>query len=180
MTEVTSYTELIRGIDEGRIEMGVRHLDFEVLCSMTQGHWGKAAGMLQVKRLGIEKIFDALRASGLRMKLEVDPEQRAKMMVRVAKKFNPMSANQARPRHSSSLPSSAVLTRVLRPIGKLGGKARWAGKSKAERAAHGKLMVMAREKKRRAKKRAARARAQGAAHRAANQAARQPPECVAD
>ena len=48
MTEVTCYTELIAGIEAGRVEMGVRQLDFEVLIGVTQGHWGKAAGLLQV------------------------------------------------------------------------------------------------------------------------------------
>lgn len=153
MTEVTSYTELIAAIEAGRIEMSVRQLDFERLISVTQGHWGKAAGMLQVKKLGIEKIFDALRGAGLRIRIEVDPDQRAKMLARCTLKFNPMQANQSRPRHSSSMPSSAVLTRVLRPLARIGGKARWAKKTKAERSAHMKMMVMARELKRRERKR---------------------------
>lgn len=155
MTDVTSYTELIAAIDAGRVEMGLRHLDFEELIGVTQGHWGKAAGMLQVKKLGIEKIFDAMCGAGLRMKIEVDPSGRAKMLARCAENFNPMQANQARPRHSSTLPSSAVLTRVLKPIGRLGGKARWHRKSKKERSEHMRMMVMARERKRRKAKKVA-------------------------
>lgn len=160
MTDVTSYTELIAGIDAGRVEMGLRHLDFEVLIGVTQGHWGKAAGMLQVKKLGIEKIFDALRGAGLMMRLEVDPEQRAKMVARCADNFNPMHANQARPRHSSTLPSTPVLNRVMQPWRKIGGKKRWAGKSKKEISEHMRMMAMARVRKERKAKRVAQRRRQ--------------------
>lgn len=159
-TEITTYTELIRAIDAGRIEMGLRHLDFEVLAGMAQGHWGKAAGMLQVKRLGVEKVFDALRAAGLRIRLEVDPEQRAKMLERIADNFNPMNANQARPRHAASLPSTQVLNRVMQPWRKVGGKLRWAGKSKKERSEHMRMMAMARVRKERKARRVAQRRRQ--------------------
>lgn len=182
MTEavVTTYTEMMAGIQAQVGALGLKLTDFDDLAGFPAGLSGKVFGMLQVKRLGPEKMFDALRAAGLRIRLEIDPDQEAKMKSRIADNYLPRQQQQARNGHSSSLPSSAVLTRVLRPIGKLGGKARWAGKSKAERAAHGKLMVMAREKKRRAKKRAARARAQGAAHRAANEASKRRAECVAE
>lgn len=150
MTEsVTSYTELIQSIDAERVALGIRHLDFEVLIGVTQGHWGKAAGMLQVKKLGIEKIFDALRGAGLRIRLEIDPEQRAKMVTRIEENFNPMQLNQARPRHASTPASSQVLSRVFKPLARMGGKKRWAGKSKKERSEHMRMMVMERERKRR-------------------------------
>lgn len=154
-TEVTSYTELIAAIDAGRMEMGYRHLDFEVLIGVTQGHWGKAAGMLQVKKLGIEKIFDALRGAGLKISVEVDQDQRAKMLARAAQRFNPMQANQARPRHSSTLPSTPVLNRVMQPWRKIGGKKRWAGKSKKEISEHMRMMALARVRKDRKAKRVA-------------------------
>jgi len=181
MTEhlATSYTELMQGIQAQVGNLGLKLTDFDDLAGFPAGLSGKVFGMLQVKRLGPEKMFDALRAAGLRIRLEVDPEQEAKMRARIADNYNQRQANQSRRFHASTTPSSAVLSRVFKAMGRTGGKARWAGKSKAERAAHGKLMVMAREKKRRDKKRAARARAQGAAHRAANDAAKVRAECVA-
>lgn len=175
---VTSYTEMMAGIQAQVENLGLKLTDFDDLAGFPSGLSGKVFGMLQVKRLGPEKLFDALRAAGLRMRLEVDPDQEAKMRARIADNYNPRQASQSRPRHASSLPSSAVLTRILKPVGRLGGKARWAGKSKAERAAHGKLMVMAREKKRRARK-ASNAKSKAAAHRAAIEAAKQASECVA-
>lgn len=54
-------------------------------------------GILQVKRLGPEKMFDAIRAAGLRLRIEEDPEQTAKMKARIAENFRPRQANQARP-----------------------------------------------------------------------------------
>lgn len=160
MAEVTSYTELIKAIDAERVAIGIRHLDFEVLTGMTQGHWGKAAGMLQVKKLGIEKIFDALRAAGLRLRLEIDPEQRAKMLTRIEQNFNPMQSNQARPRHASTPASSHVLSRVFKPLARMGGKQRWAGKSKKQRSEHMRMMVMERERKRRKARKVAQRRRQ--------------------
>lgn len=159
---ITSYTEIIAAIEAGRVEMGYRQLDFEVLIGVTQGHWGKAAGLLQVKKFGIEKIFDALRGAGLRIRVEVDPDQRAKMLARAAKKFNPMQGNQARLCHASTTPSSAVLTRVFKAMGRNGGKARWHRKSKEARSEHMRMMVMAREKKRRRARRVAQQRRQRA------------------
>jgi hypothetical protein len=151
MNQITSYTELMAGI-QGHVEaLGIKLSDFDDHAGFPAGLSGKVFGMLQVKRLGPEKLFDAIRAAGLRLRLEIDPEQQAKMKDRIAQNYNPRQANQARPRHASSLPSSAVFTRVLKPVGRLGGKARWANKSKKERSAHMRMMVMAREKKRRMK-----------------------------
>ncbi|SEE52359.1 hypothetical protein [Bradyrhizobium lablabi] len=152
---VTSYTELIAGINAQREALGVRMSDFDDLAGFPAGLTGKAFGMLQVKRLGPEKLFDALRAAGLRLKLEPDPEQLEKMKQRIADNFNPRQANQARACHSSTTPSSAVLTRVFKAMGRSGGKERWRRKSKKDISAHMRMMVMARERKRRKAKRLA-------------------------
>lgn len=142
--EVTSYTELIKAIDAERVAIGIRHLDFEVLTGMTQGHWGKAAGMLQVKKLGIEKIFDALRAAGLRIRLEIDPDQRAKMLARIADNFNPSNQNQARKNNHSSPVGMALTSRVFKQYARKGGKASWTKKSKKERFNHQRMASNAR------------------------------------
>jgi hypothetical protein len=121
--------------------------------------------MLQVKRLGPEKMFDALRAAGLRIKLEIDPDQEARMRARIADNYLPRNAQQARPGHSASPASSAVLSRIFKPLAKKGGKARWAKISKKERSKQMKEVAMAGVKKRR-KEMAKRARQQRAAHKA--------------
>lgn len=172
MTEVTSYTELIRGIDAQRQVLNLRQLDFEKLAGFAPGLWGKVSGLLQVKQIRIEKTFDALRAAGLRLRIEIDPEQLARMQARIEKKLmHPSQSNQARHGHSASMPSSAVLSRILKPIGKLGGKARWAKKTTEERSEHMRMMAMAGVRKRR-KETQRRARQRKRAHAARKEAAR--------
>lgn len=160
LTEITSYTELIAGINAQREALGVRMSDFDDLAGFPAGLTGKAFGMLQVKRLGPEKLFDAIRAAGLRIRLEEDPEQAEKMRTRIATNYNPSQQNQARAGHASTTPSSAVLTRVFKAMGRNGGKARWHRKSKQERSDHMRMMVMARERKRRKAKKVAQKRRQ--------------------
>lgn len=148
---ITSYSELIRGIDAARVDMGVRQLDFEVLCSMTQGHWGKVAGPSQVKRLGIEKAFDALRATGLRMRLEVDPDQRAKMAARVAENFLPMHKHQARPSNYAQ-PSEKAVDSILNHLAnKPGGLRRLTEAVKEARSAAARRGHRTRQEKRKSK-----------------------------
>lgn len=149
---VTSYTELIGGIGAKVQRLNLRQADFDELAGFAPGLSGKVFGMLQVRTLRLEKLFDALRAAGLRLRLEDDPEQEAKMLARISSNYNLREANQARPGHASTTPSSAVLTRVFKAMGRTGGKARWHKKSKKARSDHMKMMVMAREKKRRLKK----------------------------
>lgn len=164
--EITTYTELIGGIKAQVEALGVRQLDFDRLAGFPPGLSGKVFGLLQVKRLGPEKIFDALRAAGLRLRIEIDPEQMAKMQARIEKKLmHPRQANQARPGHASSPASTAVLSRVFRPLARKGGKKRWHRVSKEDRSAHTTMMINARWKK---KRRADKAKRAGAAHRAAN------------
>lgn len=147
--EVTSYTELMAGI-KARVEaLGLRQVDFDELAGFPIGLSGKVFGLLQVKRLGPEKMFDAIRAAGLRLRIEADPDQEAKMKQRISENFNPRQANQARPGHSASPASAAVLSRIFKPLARKGGKARWAGKSKKERSQHMRMVAMAGVKKRR-------------------------------
>lgn len=172
MTQVTTYTELIRGIQVQVHAMQLRQEDFEVLAGFPVGLAGKVFGPLQVKRLGPEKLFDALRTAGLRLRLEIDPEQLAHMMKEMKKRLiEPRQANQARAQATSPA-SSAVLSRVFRPLSKLGGKARWHKTTKQERAEHARNMGIASGKKRR-KEMKKRARQRKAAHAARKEAARE-------
>jgi hypothetical protein len=109
---VTSYTELI-GVIRTRVgQLGVRYLDFDKLAGWAEGLSGKIFGPSEVKRLGPEKLFDALRASGMRIRLEHDPEQTQKMQARIAENFNPRQANQVRMGNRSHL-SNALIDEVL-------------------------------------------------------------------
>lgn len=148
---VTNYLELIRGIDAARIEMGLRHLDFEALSGMALGHWGKVAGPSQVKRLGIEKTFDALRATGLRIRLEVDPEQRAKMAARAATNFLPMDKRQVRPSNYAQ-PSAKAIDSILNHLAnKQGGLRRLNDAVKEARSAAARRGHKTRQEKRKSK-----------------------------
>lgn len=169
MTEVTSYTELIAGIRTQVEAMGVRQLDFDNLAGFTPGLSGKVFGLLQVRQLRLEYMFAALRAAGLRMRLEVDPEQQAKMIQRIATNYNPKQANQARNGHSASPAGPAVMSRIFKPLAKMGGKARMAKMTKEELTQHQRMAAMAGVRKRR-KETQRRARQRKRAHAARKQA----------
>jgi hypothetical protein len=109
---VTTYTELIGVIRTQIGELGVRYLDFDKLAGWAEGLSGKIFGPSEVKRLGPEKLFDAIRASGMRIRLEHDPEQTRKMQARIAENFNPRQAKQARPGNRSHL-SNKIIDEVL-------------------------------------------------------------------
>lgn len=169
IADVTSYTELIGAVKAQVAALGLRYQDFDDLAGFPAGLSGKVFGGAQVKRLGPEKMFDAMRAAGLRIKLEPDPEQLAKMQARIAENFNPRQANQARPNNSASPVSSHLMGRVFKHFSRLGNKKRWSKTSKQDRSEHMRMMAMAGVRKRRKKKRRAdRAKRAGVAHRAAN------------
>ena len=109
---VTCYAELIQSLRNRLGELGVRYLDFHTLCQFPDGLTGKCLGPSQVKRFGIEKFFDAIRGAGLRIRLEEDPEQTAKMRQHIAENFSPRQANQARPGNHSH-PSNKLIDDVL-------------------------------------------------------------------
>jgi hypothetical protein len=72
--EITTYTELIESVRQRVGELGIRYVDFDKLAGFAEGLTGKAFGPSHVKRLGIEKVFDALRAASLKLRVEHDPE----------------------------------------------------------------------------------------------------------
>jgi hypothetical protein len=104
MTEpVTTYTELIGAIQARLSELGIRQVDFDKLAGFPEGLTGKAFGPSQVKRLGPEKLFDALVAASLKLKVEPDPEQLERMRKQMAEKCKPRQSNQARMNNRSHL-----------------------------------------------------------------------------
>lgn len=136
MTAVTSYTEMMAAIREQVALLELKLTDFDELAGFPAGLSGKVFGPMQVKRLGPEKMFDALRAAGLLIRIEVDPEQVAKMRARIEANFLPRQANQARPGNNASPLGIQLKTRVLRQLAENGGKARMRAMTKAERSAH--------------------------------------------
>ena len=93
-------------------QLEVRYLDFDKLAGFAEGLTGKTFGAAQVKRLGVDKLFDALRAAGLRLRIEEDPEQTAKMKARIEQNFLPRQGTQARPGNRSHL-SGKLIDEVL-------------------------------------------------------------------
>lgn len=160
MTEVTSYTELIRGVDARRIELGIRQQDFEKLAGLSEGLAGRVFGPAQVKRLGPEKLFDVIRAAGLKLRLEPDPVMLARMQKQIAENCVPMQANQARNGNHSSPVSTALLSRCFKHLSRLGVKARMKKMTKKQRSEHARHAINTRWKKERKRKKAARSRRQ--------------------
>jgi hypothetical protein len=112
--ETTSYSELINAIRDRVGQLGIRYEDFDSLADFPDGMTGKALGPSQAKRLGPEKLFDALRAASLKIRVEPDEQQLAKMQKRMAENCQPRQANQARMSNRNHLrPSEQLIARVL-------------------------------------------------------------------
>ena len=140
---VTSYNEALPHIrDRVGAVLKIRYEDFDSSCDFPAGLTGKALGPAQVKRFGIEKFFDALRGAGLRIKLEEDPEQTAKMLARIAENYNPRQANQARMGNRSHL-CNALIDEVLGYLAnnKKGGLARLNRAVKQARSNHARRTI---------------------------------------
>jgi hypothetical protein len=143
--DVTSYNEALPHIrDRVGAVLKIRYEDFDSLCGFASGLSGKVFGASQIKRLGIEKFFDALRGAGLRIRLEEDPEQTAKMLARIAENYNPRQANQARMNNHSHL-SEKTIDQVLNYLaGRNGGLRRLKRALKETRSAIGRRAHAAR------------------------------------
>jgi hypothetical protein len=107
---VTCYREALPPIrDSVGAVLKIAYADFDQLAGWSDGMAGKIFGASQVRRLGIQKFFDALRAAGLRIRYEEDPEQTAKMLELVAKKdYEPRNDRQARMNNRSNLSNKLV------------------------------------------------------------------------
>lgn len=154
ITEVTSYSEMIAAIRTQVGALGVRYEDFDELAGFAAGLSGKVFGPSMVKRLGPEKLFDAMRAAGLRIKLEPDPDQLEKMRIRIAENYNPRQGNQARMNNSASPAGTYMMSRVFKHFAKLGGKARMAKMTPKERRSHQQMAALAKAKQDRKRRKA--------------------------
>jgi hypothetical protein len=133
--EITCYGELINALKEQVGAMGVRYEDFDSLAGWAAGLTGKAFGAAQARRLGPEKMFDAIRAAGMRLRIEIDPEQLDRMKKRATDNFLPRKANQAKTNNQNHLrPSEQLIERVLRYLANnRGGLGRLNGAAKEAR-----------------------------------------------
>jgi hypothetical protein len=139
---VTSYNEALPHIrDRVGAVLKIKYEDFDSLCDFPSGLSGKVFGAAQIKRFGIEKFFDALRGAGLRIRLEEDPEQTAKMLARIAQNYPPRQANQARLGNSANL-SNKFIDSVLDCLAnKKGGIARLNKAVKQARSNHARRTI---------------------------------------
>lgn len=153
--EVTSYTELIGAIQARIGELGIRYEDFDVLAGFAPGLSGKVFGPSQVKRLGPEKLFDAMRAASLKIRAEPDAEQLAKMQKQMAENCQVRQTNQARMGNHASPISVHLRDRVYGHFLKEARKKRWVRTSAKQRSDHARMMAMARIKKERKRRRVA-------------------------
>jgi hypothetical protein len=113
-SEATSCSELINAIRDRVGQLGIRYEDFDSLADFPDGLTGKVLGPAQAKRLGPEKMFDALRAASLKIRVEPDEQQLAKMQKQMAENCQPRQANQARMNNRNHLrPSQQLIDRVL-------------------------------------------------------------------
>jgi hypothetical protein len=119
--DVVCYSQLIERLKDRVGQLEVRYLDFDKLAGFAEGLSGKVFGAAQVKRLAVDKLFDAIRAAGLRLRIEEDPEQTQKMQARIADNFNPRQATQARPgyRYFSNKMIDGVLNHLANKKGGL-------------------------------------------------------------
>jgi hypothetical protein len=122
--EVTCYSELIGGIQARLGALGIRQVDFDKLASFADGLSGKIFGSGQVRRLGVEKMFDALRAAGLKLRLEPDPQQLQRMQKQIAENCIPRQEKQARPHNQANLDQRTVDRVLIYLTTKKGGIAR--------------------------------------------------------
>jgi hypothetical protein len=130
---VTTYTELIGAIRTRIGVLGIRYQDFDSLADFPGGLSGKVFGPSQVKRLGPEKLFDALRAASLKIRIEPDEEQLQRMQKNMAEHCQPRQANQARPGNTSNLNNKTIDDVLNYLANKRGGLARLRGAVKAAR-----------------------------------------------
>lgn len=151
----THYVHMIPLLRERLAHIGIRYEDFDTHCEFPDGFTGKCLGPAMIRRLGIYQLFDALAGAGLRVRVEEDPEQTAKMRQRIAENYVPRQANQARPANHASTISSHVLSRAFGHVLREARKKRWAGKSKAERSEHARTIANMRWKKVRKRRKAA-------------------------
>lgn len=143
--EATTYNELIWVLNARREHVGISLKELNEIADLTGGHAEKIFGAAQVKKLGPFSMWVILAALGLKIVVQEDPKQAAKMQT----KYVPSEKNQARPGNLASPAGRVMLSRVFGQFSRSGGKARMAKMSKTELRDHQRRAAMAGVRKRR-------------------------------
>jgi hypothetical protein len=139
--DVETYTELINAIRSRVGELGIRYQDFDSLADFPSGLSGKIFGPSQVKRVGPEKLFDALRAASLKIRIEPDEEQLRRMQKSMAENCQPRQAKQARMNNHSHLSNKFIDSVLDYLANKKGGVARLNKAVKQARSNHARRTI---------------------------------------
>jgi hypothetical protein len=92
-------------------------------------------------------MFDAIRAAGLMLRLEPDPEQLEKMQKQIAENCRPRQAHQARPNNQANIDQRTVDRVLIYLTTKKGGLARLRAAVKEARSNWARHAVKARHAK---------------------------------
>jgi hypothetical protein len=92
-------------------------------------------------------MFDAIRAAGLMLRLEPDPEQLEKMQKQIAENCRPRQAHQARPNNQANIDQRTVDRVLIYLTTKKGGLARLRAAVKGARSNWARHAVKARHAK---------------------------------
>jgi hypothetical protein len=121
LATVSNYDELIAAIRRRIDELAISHATIEDLSGLSGGHVGKLLGASRVKTIGMQTLLLLFGALGVRMSIEEDREQIARMSDRWERR------SESR-RHASGRVRAAVspeVTRaVLSELGRRGAAAR--------------------------------------------------------
>lgn len=150
---IGDYAFLAETIDDRRVEKRIAVDDLDELADLARGFASKACGPSQSAKWGLAtpagkangagkpgSLFRVLEALGLRLALIVD--EKAEKAALTGEKLRRES--HVRLNTYTRQPSMRVFRRARAEMGKRGGKARWAGKSAAERKAHCRMMARSR------------------------------------
>jgi hypothetical protein len=80
--EIRCYRDLLEAIRARKNELSLSHETVEDICGLTRGHWDKVFGPKTEKKMGwfmFGLIFPAL---GIKLRVELDPEQARRMASR--------------------------------------------------------------------------------------------------
>lgn len=152
VVEFSDYDAMIEALRARAAELGLAYAQIDEIAGWASGYTGKLLGPAQIKTMTVLRQIEAAQSVGFRIAFLPDPAALEKIRKRGLKQRN---ANQARPRHATSL-SIGARRRALQAQIKVAQGRRWRGKTAAERAEHMRMMARARwarPSKRRAKSR---------------------------
>lgn len=137
--------EILRG-QMDKLGVGINQVD--EICGLPQGYAAKIFGPSRTRKLGHKSLWLLAPELGIRIELHED----AQLLEKRRAPSQVYEKKQARFGNESQAPGIHVLSRVLRHIGRIGGKNRMGKMRKSELRAHQQNAANARWKRRRAKR----------------------------